>query len=52
MSKASRFALFIAIGSLCGFHLVAQQDKSPHKAQLVTAEEGVQREVLDWGGSG
>jgi non-heme chloroperoxidase len=52
VSKASRFALFIAIGSLCGFHLVAQQDKSPHKAQLVTAEEGIQLEVLDWGGSG
>lgn len=52
MPKASRFALFLAICSLCRFHLVAQQDTSPHKAQLVTAEEGVQLEVLDWGGSG
>lgn len=48
----SRFALFLAIGSLCGSYLMAQQDTSPHKAQLVTAEEGVQLEVLDWGGSG
>ncbi len=52
MSKASSIALFLAIGSLSGFDVVAQQDKSPHKAQLVTAEEGVQLEVLDWGGSG
>jgi pimeloyl-ACP methyl ester carboxylesterase len=30
----------------------AQRDSSPHKAQFVTVEEGVQLEVLDWGGSG
>lgn len=30
----------------------AQQDVSPHKVQLVTVEEGVQLEVLDWGGQG
>src|SRR4051794_21608075 len=52
VSKASRFALFLAIGLLSRFHLVAQQDKSPHRAQLVTAGEGIQLEVLDWGGSG
>jgi pimeloyl-ACP methyl ester carboxylesterase len=27
-------------------------DSSPHKVQLVTVEQGVQLEVLDWGGSG
>src|ERR1700744_179026 len=27
-------------------------DPSPHKVQFVTVEEGVQLEVLDWGGSG
>jgi pimeloyl-ACP methyl ester carboxylesterase len=30
----------------------AQTDSSPHKIQFVTVEEGVQLEVLDWGGSG
>ena len=28
------------------------QDPSPHKAQLVTVDDNVQLEVLDWGGSG
>lgn len=28
------------------------QDPSPHKASLVTVDDGVQLEVLDWGGSG
>ena len=28
------------------------RDPSPHRAQMVTADEGVQLEVLDWGGSG
>jgi non-heme chloroperoxidase len=30
----------------------AQTDSSPHKVQFVTVEEGVQLEVLDWGGPG
>jgi non-heme chloroperoxidase len=33
-------------------HVAAQTDSSPHKVQLVTVEQGVQLEVLDWGGSG
>jgi non-heme chloroperoxidase len=33
-------------------HAVAQTDSSPHKVQLVTVGQGVQLEVLDWGGSG
>lgn len=28
------------------------QDPSPHKTSLITVEDGVQLEVLDWGGSG
>lgn len=28
------------------------RDPSPHKAQLITVDENVQLEVLDWGGSG
>jgi non-heme chloroperoxidase len=30
----------------------AQADSSPHKIQFVTVEQGVQLEVLDWGGTG
>lgn len=30
----------------------AQTDSSPHKVQFVTVEDGVQLEVLDWGGLG
>jgi pimeloyl-ACP methyl ester carboxylesterase len=30
----------------------AQADSSAHKVQFVTVEEGVQLEVLDWGGAG
>ena len=33
-------------------HASAQTDSSPHKVQMVTVEQGVQLEVLDWGGSG
>lgn len=29
-----------------------QTDSSPHRAQMVTVEPGVELEVLDWGGSG
>ena len=31
--------------------LSAQTDLSPHKVELVTVEEGVKLEILDWGGS-
>ena len=30
---------------------MAQTDSSPHKVQSITVEQGVQLEVLDWGGS-
>ena len=30
----------------------AQADSSPHRVQFVTVDQGVQLEVLDWGGSG
>jgi non-heme chloroperoxidase len=33
-------------------YAAAHTDASPHKVQLVTVEQGVQLEVLDWGGSG
>ncbi|MCU1323139.1 MAG: putative hydrolase [Acidobacteriaceae bacterium] len=33
-------------------HTGVQTDSSPHRVQMVTVEQGVQLEVLDWGGSG
>jgi non-heme chloroperoxidase len=45
------FFLLIALFIL-SLKASAQTDSSPHKVQFVTAEEGVQLEVLDWGGSG
>jgi non-heme chloroperoxidase len=52
VSKASHLRLFLAVSFLWGLTLSAQQDTSPHKVQLVTVEEGVRLEVLDWGGTG
>ena len=46
------FASLLVAFCLCSLSGAAQQDTSPHKDQLVTAEPGVQLEVLDWGGSG
>ena len=52
MSKLIRLTSLLASFCLCGLHLAAQQDASPHKVQFVMIEEGVHLEVLDWGGSG
>lgn len=44
-----------AVGAACGVTLSAHQgwrDPSKHDARLVTVDQGVQLEVLDWGGSG
>jgi non-heme chloroperoxidase len=44
---------FLLIASLAlSLKAPAQTDSSPHKVQFVTVEEGVQLEVLDWGGLG
>lgn len=44
---------FLLIASLAvSLQAPAQTDSSPHKVQFVTVEEGVQLEVLDWGGLG
>ncbi|HTC75273.1 MAG TPA: alpha/beta hydrolase, partial [Edaphobacter sp.] len=42
----------MSVSLLLPIHVIAQMDSSPHKIQLVTVEQGVQLEVLDWGGSG
>jgi pimeloyl-ACP methyl ester carboxylesterase len=44
---------FLLIASLViSLQAPAQTDFSPHKVQFVTVEEGIQLEVLDWGGFG
>ena len=50
--KASLFICFLAASVLLRHSLSARQDVSPHKVQLVTVGEGVQLEVLEWGGAG
>jgi len=42
----------VATASGCAQEAVQWHDPSQHKVQFVTVEEGVQLEVLDWGGSG
>jgi non-heme chloroperoxidase len=48
-----RSSYFLLIGSLVvSLKAPAQMDSSPHRVQFVTVEEGVELEVLDWGGLG
>src|SRR5258708_24892974 len=45
--------LSLALGTTSSAHESASwHDPSKHKVQFVTVEDGVQVEVLDWGGSG
>jgi pimeloyl-ACP methyl ester carboxylesterase len=44
--------LVLIASLLISLKALAQTDSSPHKVQFVTVEEGVQLEVLEWGGSG
>jgi pimeloyl-ACP methyl ester carboxylesterase len=50
--KANHLRCFLAASFLLALKLPAQTDLSPHKVELVTVEQGVRLEVLDWGGSG
>jgi non-heme chloroperoxidase len=52
VSRAVREHTLLAAAFLSALNLSAQPDVSPHKVQFVTVEQGVQLEVLDWGGSG
>ncbi|CAN5763268.1 hypothetical protein BH10ACI4_BH10ACI4_11160 [soil metagenome] len=47
-----KFSFALGASLLPLVHVIAQTDSSPHRVQLVTVEQGVQLEVLDWGGSG
>ncbi len=48
--RISSIALTAAIA--CGQEPLPFRDPSPHRVQLVAVEDGVQLEVLDWGGTG
>ena len=49
----SMLVMLLAAGVLAPSSAAAQwRDSTPHKVQLVTVDNGVQLEVLDWGGTG
>jgi non-heme chloroperoxidase len=50
--KTHRLRRLLAAAFLLALRLSAQTDLSQHKVELVTVEQGVKLEVLDWGGSG
>ncbi len=52
MRQWCRLSFLLSASLWFSAHAVAQTDSSPHKVQLVTVEQGVQLEVVDWGGSG
>jgi non-heme chloroperoxidase len=47
-----KLSFLLSVSFFFSAHAEAQTDSSPHKAQMVIVEQGVQLEVLDWGGSG
>src|SRR5580658_6312085 len=49
---ANRYTSLLVASFLSALPLTAQKDTSTHNSQLVTVEQGVHLEVLDWGGSG
>lgn len=52
MFKMRNLYLLLIASFVVSLQAPAQTDSSAHKVQFVTVEEGVQLEVLDWGGSG
>jgi non-heme chloroperoxidase len=51
--RKMRSLYFLLIASLVvSLQASAQTDSSPHKVQFVTVQDGVQLEVVDWGGLG
>lgn len=52
VSQWCKLSFLLTAPLWCFAHAPAHTDSSPHKVQLVTVEQGVQLEVLDWGGSG
>ncbi|MGA2887730.1 MAG: alpha/beta hydrolase [Terracidiphilus sp.] len=52
MRKLSYLYVLLIASLVVSVKAPAQTDSSPHKVQFVTVAEGVQLEVLDWGGLG
>ena len=54
MNRRSAFVLFtlLAVGTPASPQQNESKDFSPHTETLVTVDDGVQLEVLDWGGAG
>lgn len=52
MRQRWKLSFLLSVSFFFSAHAEAQTDSSPHKAQMVIVEQGVQLEVLDWGGSG
>lgn len=52
MRKMRNLCLLLIASVVVSLKAPAQTDSSPHKIQFVPVEEGVQLEVLDWGGLG
>ena len=52
MRKMRNLSFLLIASLVVSLQASAQTDSSPHKVQYVTVEEGVQLEVLDWGGLG
>jgi pimeloyl-ACP methyl ester carboxylesterase len=50
--KMRNLCLLLIASVVVSLKAPAQTDSSPHKIQFVPVEEGVQLEVLDWGGLG
>ena len=50
--RFSVLCLLLAVATSASSQQVEWKDPSPHVATFITVEEGVQLEVLDWGGSG
>jgi non-heme chloroperoxidase len=51
IALAALFSTFV-IGSSCAQRRSSWHDPSKHKVKFIPVEEGVQLEILDWGGSG
>ena len=54
MSRRSAFAMFtlLSVATPASPHQDEWRDSSPHTSTLVTVDDGVQLEVLDWSGAG
>lgn len=52
MRKMRNLNFLLIVSLVVSLKAPAETDSSPHKVQFITVEEGVQLEVIDWGGLG